>query len=104
MSRRLQLVTVAAVLTALLVAGYLLLLRPESLTLTVTDTYNTDSSGAHPLPEQEQRPETLTTRWVVAKSGLTYQAREGKFELGKTYTCTVHHPSSGLELRGCKAA
>ena len=103
MSRRSQLITVAAV-AALLVAGYVLLLRPESLTLTVTDVYNTDSSGAHPLPEQEQRPETLTTRWVVADDGLTYQAREGRFELGKTYTCTVHHPDSGLELKGCKAA
>lgn len=102
MSRSL-LVTVVA-LAALLVAGYLLLLRPESLTVTVTDVYNTDSSGAHPLPEQEQRPETLTTRWVVAKDGLTYQARGGKLEIGKTYTCTVRHPDSGLELSGCKAA
>jgi len=102
-SRRSLLITVAAV-AALLVAGYVLLLRPESLTLTVTDVYNTDSSGAHPLPEQEQRPETLTTRWVVAEDGLTYQAREGKFELGQRYTCTVHHPGSGLELRACKAA
>ena len=103
MSRRSQLITVAAV-AALLVAGYVLLLRPESLTLTVTDVYNTDSSGAHPLPEQEQRPETLTTRWVVADDGLTYQAREGRFELGKTYTCTVRHPDSGLELSGCTPA
>lgn len=101
MSRSL-IVTVVA-LAALLVAGYLLLLRPESLTVTVADVYNTDASGAHPLPEQEQRPETLTTRWVMAKDGLTYQAREGRFEIGKRYTCTVHHPDSGLELSGCKA-
>ena len=103
MTRRLMIVY-AATLAVLLVAGYFLLLRPESVTVTVGDVYNTDSTGAHPLPEEAQRPETLTTRWVVAKDGLTYQAREGKFEIGKTYTCTVHHPDSGLELRGCKAA
>jgi hypothetical protein len=103
MSRRLTL-SAAAALVVLLVVGYFLLLRPESVTVTVGDVYNTDSTGAHPLPEEAQRPETLTTRWVVASSGLTYQAREGRFEIGKTYTCTVHHPDSGLELRGCKAA
>jgi len=82
----------------------MLLLRPETVTIAVTDVYATDPKGAHPLPEEEQRPETLTTTWVVDRGGLTYQAHEGKFEIGKRYTCSVHTPSSGIELRGCKAA
>lgn len=102
MSRRLPLV--AAAVALLLVAGAFLLLRSESVTVKVTDTYNTDASGAHPLPEQEQRPETLTTRWVVADDGLTYRTRTGKLQVGRTYTCTVSHASSGLELSGCEPA
>ena len=89
---------------ALFVGGYFFLLRAESVTITVTDVYNTDSNGQHPLPEQEQRPNTLTTRWVVDKGGLTYQAKDGKFEIGKRYRCSVHHPGTGLELRGCESA
>lgn len=103
MPARLLLFTAVA-LAALFAGGYLLLLRPESVTFKVTDTYNTDSQGAHPLPEEAQRPETLTTRWVAADNGLTYQAREGKFVIGKRYTCSVSQPDSGLEITDCKAA
>jgi hypothetical protein len=92
------------VVVVVLAAAWFAFGRAESVTFTVTDTYNTDSSGAHPLPEEQQRPETLTNRWVAADNGLTYQASEGKFEIGKRYTCSVHQPGSGLEVRDCKAA
>ena len=94
---------VLAVVLVLVAGAWLVLGRSESVTFKVTDTYNTDSSGAHPLPEEQQRPETLTTRWVAADNGLTYQASKGEFEIGKRYTCSVHQPSSGLEVRDCEA-